>query len=84
MFKYEFTLILAKPDELTDDLAEALFAAGCDDSSPGSCNGVVSIDFHRESDSLENAIRSAIAQVNQVGCVVARAELDATPLNVPA
>ena len=62
MFKYEFTLILSEPRELTDDLAEALFAAGCDDGSPGSCDGVVAIDFHRESDSLETAIRSAIAQ----------------------
>ena len=84
MFKYEFTLVLSTPNELTEDLAEALFAAGCDDGSPGSCNGVVSIDFHRESDSLENAIRSAIAQVNQAGGVVVRAELDAAPLNVLA
>ena len=84
MSKYEFTLVLAQPDELTEELAEALFIAGCDDGSPGSCNGVVSIDFHREADSLENAIRSAIAQVNQVGCVAARVELDASPLNVTA
>ena len=84
MSKYEFTLVLAQPDELTEDLAEALFAAGCDDGSPGSCNGIVSIDFHRESDSLENAIRSAIAQVDQAGCVAARVELDAAPLNVSA
>ena len=84
MSKYEFTLVLAQPDELTEDLAEALFAAGCDDGSPASCNGIVSIDFHRESDSLENAIWSAIAQVNQAGCVAARVELDAAPLNVSA
>ena len=84
MSKYEFTLVLAQPGELTEDLAEALFVAGCDDGSPGSCNGVVSIDFHRESDSLENAIRSAIAQVNQAGCVAARVELDASPLSLPA
>ena len=82
--KYEFTLVLAKPTELTEDVADALFSAGCDDGSPGSCNGIVSIDFHREADSLENAIRSAIAQVNQAGCVAARVELDASPLTVPA
>ena len=82
--KYEFTVILAQPCELTDDLADALFAAGCDDGSPGSCNGIVSIDFHRDADSLENAIRSAIAQINQAGGVAARVELDASPLTVRA
>lgn len=83
MAKYDFTLILVRPCELTDELADALFAAGCDDGSPGSCQGVVSIDFHRESDSLENAIRSAISAANAAGCVVERVELDAAPLNIP-
>jgi hypothetical protein len=73
---YEFTVILSKGTELTDDLADALFAAGCDDGSPGSCEGVVSIDFHREGDCLESAIRSAIADVQKAGCAVARLEME--------
>ena len=77
MTKYEFTLILAGDVELTDDLADRLFAAGCDDGSPGMSGGTVSVDFHRESDSLETAIRSAIAQINASGCTVARVEIDA-------
>ena len=44
---------------LTDEAAKALFEAGCDDGSPGSCDGVVSVDFHRDAASLEEAIRSA-------------------------
>jgi hypothetical protein len=77
MSKYDFTLILTEPLELTDDLADALFAAGCDDGTPGTCHGVFSIDFHRESGSLEEAIRSAIANIRTAGYEVARVEIDA-------
>ena len=80
MALYEFTMILSKGTELTDDLAEALFEAGCDDGSPGSCEGVVSIDFHREAESLEAAIRSAIADVQKTGCTVAQVTLEADSL----
>ena len=47
MHKYEFTLILVESLALTEELAEALFAAGCDDGTPGTCHGVFSVDFHR-------------------------------------
>ncbi len=77
MTKYDFTIVLAGEVELTDDIADRLYAAGCDDGSPGMCQGVVSIDFHREGDSLQSAIRSAIANVNAAGCTVARVEIDA-------
>ena len=78
MTKYSFTLILAGSPELTDDLAERLYVAGCDDGSPGMCNGITTIDFHRAAESLEAALRSAIADVNAAGCTVARAEIEAT------
>jgi hypothetical protein len=74
---YDFTLVLSPGTELTEKLGNALFEAGCDDGSPGSCEGVVSIDFHREAESLEAAIRSAIADVQKVGCTVAKAEIEA-------
>jgi hypothetical protein len=77
MHKYDFTLILGEPLELTDDIADALFAAGCDDGTPGTCNGVFSIDFHREAASLEEAIRSAIKDVRTAGYEVARVEIEA-------
>ena len=76
MKTYDFTLVLSGVSELTDDLADRLFQAGCDDGSPGSCNRVVSIDFHRKAESLEKAIRSAIAGVRSAGCRVARVEID--------
>jgi hypothetical protein len=77
MKTYDFTLVLSAGTELTEELSETLFVAGCDDGSPGSCEGIVTIDFHREADSLEAAIRSAIADVQKAGCTVAKAEIEA-------
>ena len=72
---WEFTVILADGAELTEELGDALFAAGCDDASPGSCENVVAIDFDREAESLEAAIRSAVANVQAAGCTVKRVEI---------
>jgi hypothetical protein len=77
MNKYDFTLILAESLALTDGIADALFEAGCDDGTPGTCNGVFSIDFHREAASLEDAIRSAIENVRTAGYEVTRVEIEA-------
>ena len=72
MKKYEFKLILSDGMELTEDVAEALFEAGCDDGTPGTSEGVFLIDFHREAKSLEEAIQSAIANVKSAGYKVER------------
>lgn len=79
MHKYDFTLVLKGSPELTDEVADSLFAAGCDDGSPGTCEGVFTIDFHREADSLEDAIRSAVANVRSAGFHVARVEMEPEP-----
>ena len=77
MPKYEFTLILKGSLELTEDVADALFDAGCDDGTAGTCEGIFSIDFHRKAESLEEAIRSAIANVKAAGYDVQRVEIEA-------
>ena len=77
MAPYDFTLVLSAPTELTEEFADKLFAAGCDDSTPSSSEGTVSIDFTREASDLESAIRSAIADVSATGGVVDRVEIDA-------
>ncbi len=77
MTKYEFTLILKGDLELTEEIADELFAAGCDDGTPGTCNGVFSIDFHLQANSLEEAISSAITNVEAAGFEVARVEIEA-------
>ncbi len=73
----EFDVILKEVSEVTDDQADALFAAGCDDGTPVCCNGLAWIHFDRAAASLEEAIRSAIAQVQSAGFRVAKVELDA-------
>ena len=80
MKKYEFTVVVSGSMELTDDIADALFAAGCDDGTPGTCDGVFSIDFHRTANSLEEAIRSAVADVRSAGYGVERVEIEADAL----
>jgi hypothetical protein len=77
MTKYDFSLVIADEVELTEDVADALFSAGCDDATPGTCEGVLTLDFHREAPSLEDAIRTAIADVRSAGLQAARVEIDA-------
>ena len=81
MTKYEFTLILKGQLELTEEISDELFEAGCDDGTPGICNGVFSIDFHRVGSSMEAAIRSAIANVKAAGYEVERAEIEAEAMS---
>ena len=76
MNRYEFRLILSDALELTDDIADALFEAGCDDATPGTCDGEFIIDFHREAGSLEEAIRSAAENVRTAGYETARVEME--------
>ena len=76
MRRYDFTLILSQGTELTDQLVEDLYEAGCDDGSPSSRAGIVMVTLHRESESLEQAIRSGIADAQKAGCRVARVEIE--------
>jgi hypothetical protein len=77
MKTYDFTLILSSPSELTEELADKLFAVGCDDGTPSSCEGQLSIDFSRDASDLESSIRSAIAAASSAGCVVDRVQIAA-------
>src|SRR4051812_30328292 len=63
MRTFDFTLILTGCPEWTDAACDALFEAGCDDALPGSRDGAVFLDFSRESPSLAEAVRSAVADV---------------------
>jgi hypothetical protein len=81
MTTYDFTLILSAPTELTEEFADKLFSAGCDDGTPSSSAGTLSIDFTRDATDLESAIRSAVSNVSAAGGVVDHVEIDAdTPL----
>jgi hypothetical protein len=71
---FDFQLVLGDVSAMTDEIADALFEAGCDDGTAFSSQGVAAVGFSREADSLEEAVRSAIADVNRAGFAVARAE----------
>jgi hypothetical protein len=76
MKNHSFTLILTGVDAMTPEMAEALYEAGCDDSTPGSIGGVVMVHFDREAESLGDAIGSAIKDVEKAGYKVARVEVE--------
>ena len=76
MKTYEFDVVLKNVSEVTDEQADGLFAAGCNDGTPASCDGVAWIHFDREAASLEEAICSAVAQVQAAGMIVSKVELD--------
>ena len=73
---YRFAAVLAN-GRPTDEDCDALYEAGCDDGTIVTRNGVTHIAFDRESASLEEAIRSATADVRRAGFEVARVEMDA-------
>ena len=72
---YSFTLVLSGPSEVTEGLANALYESGCDDAGVGSCEGVVTVDFDREAESLGDAIGSAVKDVERAGFSVARVDV---------
>jgi hypothetical protein len=71
-----FTIILDGLPEMTIEASNRLYEAGCDDSTPGSRAGVSHVEFHRQSDSLREAILSAIRDVQKAGFKVASIESD--------
>lgn len=73
---WEFTLILRDVVEMTDSLANALYDAGCDDATVGSSSGVARVSFSREAATLQDAIQSAVRDVRQAGCEIARVEIE--------
>jgi hypothetical protein len=78
MKKYSFTLILTGIDDLTDEIANALFEAGCDDATPSMRNGVVRLSFDREAKTLKDALLTAISNVKKagIGADVRRIDVD--------
>lgn len=76
MQTFDFTLILSGINEVTEKAANALYEAGCEDGSFASRDGVAFIMFHRDANSLREAIDSAIRDVKRAGFGVMRVETD--------
>jgi hypothetical protein len=73
---YGFDIVLKGVTEVSDEQADELFAAGCDDGTPVSSGGVAWVHFDREASSLEEAIRSAVGQIQSAGFAVLKIEMD--------
>jgi len=75
---YSFSLILQGASELTPEIADALYEAGCDDALVGTRDGVLFAEFDREAPSSAEAIISAVRQIESagVGLIVVRVEPD--------
>jgi hypothetical protein len=73
---YSFSLILTAP-ALNDEDCDALYEAGCDDGTIVTRDSVTFIAFDRKSESLEQAILSATANVREAGFEVERVEMPA-------
>ena len=73
---WRFTLFIKGLSEFSDEQADALYEAGCSDGSLASGDGQAWIGFDREADSLLSAVRSAIANIGQVGLKIDRVEID--------
>ncbi len=66
---HEFTMIVEGPDLQDEGVIDALFEAGCDDALVGRTDGIQYLDFGRETDTFEEAVFSAIAEVESVAGV---------------
>ena len=81
MKQHEFTLVLtADPDDEHADRMYGVF----DDGTIATVAGVPQIHFHRNAGSLEEAIRSAIGDVQSVGCDVVRVEMEPNAVAQPS
>ncbi len=78
MKEHEFTLIL-KSDP-SDAIADKLYGI-CQDGTLATIAGLPHIDFLREADHLETAIRTAIADTRAAGIEVERVELQPEALS---
>ena len=63
---HHFTLIVDGPDLQDDAYIDMLFKAGCDDGTVGRADGIQYIDFDREAPSFDEAILSAVTDVERV------------------
>ena len=79
MKTHSFTFYLTAEDVTAEDCS-SLYESGCDDGTIVSRSGQTMIHFDRDAESLEDAIRSAVRDVQKAGFEVARLEMDSAEL----
>jgi len=75
---FDFKLVLDQV-EINEAEADGLYSR-CKDGTLITAAGVTYMDFDRQADSLDEAVRSAIADTNAAGFHVARIEIEADSL----
>lgn len=78
MATFDFKVVLNHND-IDEAQADALYAR-CKDGTLITSAGVTYMDFDRDADSLDEAIRSAIADINAAGFDATRIEIEADTL----
>jgi len=63
--EHDFTLVLAGIPDLTEDVENALFEAGCGDGTISFRSGRIFVTFSRQAASLKDAVISAIGDVQK-------------------
>ena len=63
MTTYNFTLVLSNMPEFTEEMAGALYAAGCDDALVSTHKNIPCVEFDRDAESFSEAVLSAIGDV---------------------
>ncbi len=66
MKTFEFTIYFSEYDELSEELTNAIFEAGCDDGLLGSSQNRFSVCFGREAETFADAVLSAITDLQKV------------------
>ena len=67
MVTYSFSIQYTGTGAISEPVINQLFEAGCDDATFHSHGENAFADFDREAESLDDALRSAIKQIESVG-----------------
>ena len=82
--EYDFALILSGVRELTTEVEDALFAAGCDDATLSVQYGCLYMEFSRVAPSLKDAFLSAIRDVRNARTGIDVRRVDSCDLVTPS
>jgi hypothetical protein len=75
---FDFKLVLDQV-EISEAEADALYGC-CKDGTLITASGVTYMDFDRQANSLDDAVRSALADISAAGFRVTRVEIEADSL----